>query len=209
MFRKFAGLAVVACLFIAGTASAQTGITGSVHDFSAELGGDLCAVCHVTHNEVRGVANAPLWDHEVTTTDYVPYTSPTMQSITSATAVTPSGISALCLSCHDGTIAVDSYGGVTNGANFVDTPGVWSRDDVGAGMQDADLSSEHPISMSYAAAGESGTGFQATPLDNVPLFAGNVECASCHDVHNQGTGPTALLINTNVGSELCLDCHIK
>jgi hypothetical protein len=35
MFKKLAGLTAIAGLFIAGTASAQ--ITGSVHDFTAEL----------------------------------------------------------------------------------------------------------------------------------------------------------------------------
>jgi predicted CXXCH cytochrome family protein len=76
-------------------------------------------------------------------------------------------------------------------------------------MLDADMSSEHPISMSYAAAGESGTGFQATVTAPAKLYSGNVECASCHDPHNQvGTNP-AMLRAPNAGSELCLDCHIK
>jgi predicted CXXCH cytochrome family protein len=204
MFRKLAGLTAIAGLFVAGTASAD--ITGSVHDFTAEIGTtDLCAVCHTTHNDTSGIADAPLWDHAVTTQAYTPYTSNTMQSITSSTPVLPSGISALCLSCHDGTVAVDSYGGVT-GTDVIDG-GAFTAG-VGAGMLDADLSSEHPISMSYAAAGETGTGFQAAPLDGIPLFSGNVECASCHDVHNQ-SGLGQLLINTNAASELCLDCHIK
>ena len=203
MFKKLTGLTAVAGLFIAGTASAD--ITGSVHDFRTELGGsDLCAVCHTTHNDTSGIADAPLWDHTVTTTSYTPYTSPTMDSITDAAPVAPSGISALCLSCHDGTVAVDAYGGAAGTAgNEIDQNGAWSG--VGAGMLDADLSSEHPISMAYTAA---GAGFQAAPLDGVPLFSGLVECASCHDVHNQ-TGNAALLINTNAASELCLDCHIK
>jgi predicted CXXCH cytochrome family protein len=130
-----------------------------------------------------------------------------MQSITSSAAVAPSGISALCLSCHDGTVAVDAYGGSNgNAANEIDVLAAW--DGVGAGMLDGDLSSEHPISMVYSAAGETGTGFQSAPLDGVKLFNTKVECASCHDVHNQSIG-TGLLVNTNVGSELCLDCHIK
>jgi predicted CXXCH cytochrome family protein len=204
MFRKLAGLTAVAGLFVAGTASAD--ITDSVHDFRATLGvTDLCAVCHTTHNDTSGVADAPLWDHAVTTQTYTPYTSNTMQSITDPTPVAPQGISALCLSCHDGTIAVDAYGGGAN-ANFINTvaPGV------GAGFLDNDLTSEHPISMLYANGdlGEPVVNFQGTPTDGVPLFSGFVECASCHDVHDQ-TGNSSLLINTNDNSELCLDCHIK
>ena len=204
MFKKLTGLTAVAGLFIAGTASAD--IANSVHDFRTELSTtDLCAVCHTTHDDTSGIAEAPLWDHTVTTTQYVPYTSPTMDSITSPTAVSPSGISALCLSCHDGTIAVDAYGGNPGGTagNEIGTlfPGV------GSGMLDADMSSEHPISMSYDAA--DAAGFQTDPLDGIPLFGRNVECASCHDVHNQVGANAALLINTNDGSAICLDCHIK
>jgi predicted CXXCH cytochrome family protein len=204
MFKKLAGLTAVAGLFIAGTASAD--IAGSVHDFRTTLGmTDLCAVCHTAHNDTSGIADAPLWDHTVTTTQYVPYTSDTMQSLPNdPTPVDPSGVSALCLSCHDGTVAVDAYGGSAGDpANQIDANAAWTG--VGAGMIDNNMSSEHPISMSYAAA---DTSFQASPLDGVPLFSGNVECASCHDVHNQ-SGNAALLINTNAGSELCLDCHIK
>ena len=40
------------------------------------------------------------------------------------------------------------------------------------------------------------------------LFAGQLECASCHDVHN-GSGVAKLLRKSNAGSALCLTCHDK
>jgi len=40
------------------------------------------------------------------------------------------------------------------------------------------------------------------------LIGGQVQCASCHDVHN-GSGVEKLLRKTNVASALCLTCHNK
>jgi predicted CXXCH cytochrome family protein len=64
--------------------------------------GEVCVYCHTPHN---GNTEAPLWNKSVTTTGYTPYTSPTMDTSPTGTI---SGVSAACLSCHDGTQAVDS-----------------------------------------------------------------------------------------------------
>ena len=40
------------------------------------------------------------------------------------------------------------------------------------------------------------------------LFAGQMECSSCHDVHDE-LGNTALLRKSNTQSALCLTCHDK
>jgi len=53
----------------------------------------------------------------------------------------PDGVSKLCLSCHDGTVALDSYGGV-NGSTII----------TGSALLGTDLSTSHPISMKYDAA---------------------------------------------------------
>lgn len=207
MFKRLVGLltVTVAGLFFGSVAFAD--ILGSVHDFQAELTtGDLCAVCHTPHTSDTTVSDAPLWDHEITgVTAYTLYTG---NGTLDATPGQPTGISKLCLSCHDGTIGVDSYGAAPAGGTpglQIDVNGVWSRDGVGAGMTDNDLSSEHPISISYAA--DTALKLSSTHT-NVQLFSGNVECASCHDVHNQ-TGLPSLLVTTNAASALCLECHTK
>ena len=41
----------------------------------------------------------------------------------------------------------------------------------------------------------------------VPLFGGKVQCASCHDPHNNTNEP--FLTKTNDGSQLCFTCHAK
>jgi predicted CXXCH cytochrome family protein len=201
MFKKLAGLTAIAGLFIAGTASAQ--IQGSVHDFTGELTGntDLCAFCHVPHQSDSTVSDAPLWDHTLTTATYTPYSTITMNETMSGDSTTY-GISRLCLSCHDGTVAVDSYGGNPGGTTLITDVGAWTG--VGAGYVSGVLTQEHPISV-----GTADPDVRDTPTNAATqLFSGNVECASCHDVHDQ-TGLSNLLVLTNDASALCLSCHNK
>jgi len=42
---------------------------------------------------------------------------------------------------------------------------------------------------------------------NVKLFAGKVECPTCHAVHDPGIQP--FMRTSNAGSQLCLTCHSK
>jgi predicted CXXCH cytochrome family protein len=202
MFKKLAGLTAIAGLFIAGTASAQ--ITGSVHDFTDDAAintTDLCAFCHTPHAADNTISEAPLWDHELTTTVYTTvYDSITMDAEMS-TDTTTYGVSRLCLSCHDGVTGVDSYGGVTGGNTMQNVAG-WNL--VGANYQTADISQEHPVSIPPTDAL-----VRNTPNNNATqYFGGNVECSSCHDVHDQ-SGFANLLVMDNGGSAMCLSCHDK
>jgi len=215
--KKLAGFLAVAGLFLSGSAFAQT-IVGSAHDFSQagafNDGGEICIACHTTHTADTTVSLAPLWNHEVSTADFTAtlYDSATL---TATDVSNPTGISRLCLSCHDGTVALDSFGGAT-GSVFIDA--AFNVNDGANG-----LSNDHPISFTYndALAGSDGELF--TPSDtssgipggsfiaNDLLFGASndqLECASCHDVHNS-LGNTSLLVVDNAGSDLCLTCHSK
>ena len=108
-------LVLLLLLFIVAVPSAMADITGSYHDFSGNSwsGGQICVVCHTPHSgDTSG--DAPLWNHETTTATFTMYSSSTMN----ATASSPGGRSKLCLSCHDGTVALDSFGGNT-GTNII------------------------------------------------------------------------------------------
>jgi len=178
-------------------------ITGSGHDFSGNAwsGGEICIVCHTPHNGTA-VANAPLWNHEVTTATFTVYTSPTLD----ATVAQPSSNSLLCLSCHDGTVALESFGGNT-GTNFI----------TGSALVGTNLGNDHPISFTYNTALATTDGELADPatansglggtINADMLFSGTMECASCHDVHNNQFG--SFLRLSNAGSALCLTCHSK
>ncbi|MFQ5696997.1 MAG: cytochrome c3 family protein [Myxococcota bacterium] len=180
-------------------------ITGTDHDFSTQgfSGGEICVVCHTPHFSDTTVVDAPLWNHELTTQSFTPYSSATLD----AAVGQPQGISKLCLSCHDGSVAVDAFGGKPGGSFFVPP-----QDQVGT-----DLSNDHPISFVFDAslASTDGSLFDPTTkssglggtIDQDMLFSGNLECASCHDVHDSGF--PEFLVKSNAGSGLCLTCHDK
>ena len=193
---------------LAGVATLGFGqISGTAHDFSGAAWNttdEICIVCHTPHNG-QIVNNAPLWNHATTNSTFTLYTG---GNTLDATLGQPEGQSLLCLSCHDGTVALDSYGGVT-GTNFIGT--VAPDRNVGT-----DLSNDHPISFTYDAAlvtadGELHPITASTPIggtiDSELLFGGEMQCASCHDVH--GTSNAFLLRITNSSSALCLTCHDK
>lgn len=203
MKTKLAGL--TACLLamaIGSPVAAQ--ISSSAHNFSTAAwnpGGELCVVCHTPHNADGTVVGSPLWNHELTTSTFTLYSSSTLDG---GPLAQPSGQSLLCLSCHDGTVALDNFGGTTTGNQLMDSVNV----DTNVGT---DLSNDHPVSFAYDAALFAADGELVDPSETAVadlLFSGNLECASCHDVHNS-TGLTSLLRVDNAGSGLCFTCHAK
>jgi predicted CXXCH cytochrome family protein len=213
------GLLVLALVTVA-VAPTGADITGSAHDLADELGvDDLCFVCHTPHNAVdpaaSGLDYAPLWNHEVGSTVYTLYSSATLDH----TPGQPDGSSKLCLSCHDGSVAVDNFGGVTTGTIFVSDamfdgpPG----SSVGAARDfGTSLDNDHPVSFLYdpvaTADPEIYPSTATTPIGGTIasrlLVDGKVQCSSCHDVHDVDGNPHLLVID-NSGSGLCLTCHAK
>ena len=186
-------------------ASAYAGIANSDHDFSSSgwSGGEICLPCHTPHGADTGVSGAPLWNHEVSTQTYTLYSSSTLD----ASMGQPDGASKLCLSCHDGTVAIDSFGGNT-GSTMIG----------GSENLGTDLSGTHPLSFTYDAVLATADGGLHNPataqsglggtIDADLLLGGKLECASCHDVHNKDNNDD-LLRKSNAGSALCLTCHDK
>jgi predicted CXXCH cytochrome family protein len=218
-FSRLTGaIAALALMLAAAPAVAQTAgkIAGSNHDFSASgwSGGQICVVCHTPHNSNTGVTDAPLWNHATTAATFTPYASPTMNA-TAALGGQPAGTSKLCLSCHDGTIAVDSFGGATGTTKLTGNANIGTN-----------LSNDHPISIVYDAALAtldgglnnpaattvtvgSGAKTKTGTIAELLLPGGSVQCASCHDVHNTYVDGGSLLKVTSAGSKICLVCHNK
>jgi predicted CXXCH cytochrome family protein len=185
------------------TASQGQGITGSKHDFSSASwngSGQICKPCHTPHDAMTGLE--PLWNHALSTATYTTYSSATMN----ATVGTPDGSSKLCLSCHDGTVALENFSGRTNGTNMLS-----GTDNLGTA-----LSNDHPVSFTYDGSLATADGGLKTPTSTsfvdagstVPLFNGKMQCATCHDVHNS-QNISKLLVKSNASSALCLSCHNK
>jgi len=138
-----------------------------------------------------------------------------------AVAGNPTGVSILCLSCHDGSVATNAYGTGTGSVGAANVP-LTGRAVIGGfnatlGTGLGDLRNHHPISFDYAQVITDGdTEIRAvgstmgTKTIADYLVNGKVECSTCHEVHN---GPEAvgakLTLVDDTRSALCLTCHIK
>lgn len=187
-------------------------IATSAHDFSGYgwSGGEICAPCHTPHNAIVPQL-APLWNHASAAGPWSPYVDTGTGSL-DAVVGQPAGVSRACLSCHDGTVALDSFGGV-GGTVMIGT--INAAADFGT-----DLTNDHPISFTYNTALATADGELFDPattasglggtITNDLLFSDSLECASCHDVHNSNTvAGTPMLRLAIAGSVLCLTCHDK
>jgi predicted CXXCH cytochrome family protein len=229
--------------YVANPPDVLTGLPGN------PPGNRICIFCHAPHNTYRlspanggpgaGVGAGPqapdafdylpLWNHELTPnwagyTMYqngpgAPQTGPkASQAINNGMVL--GSVSLLCMSCHDGAVAVNAYGnadqlsrswsnagGATIGAQYL----------VG---KDSYLGNHHPIGFNYddvqaidtEIADADVVSFTATDTVRDHLYGtGNtqLECASCHSVHNTGNTGESLLWRSDVNSELCLTCHMK
>ncbi len=202
LFLTFAVVVLISQLGFSQT------IVGSGHDFSANAWAntEICLPCHTPHNAMV-VSQSPLWNHELTASTFTVYDN-TVSSTFDATTGQPDGNSKLCLSCHDGSVALENFGGTTTGTTYV----------TGNALLGTDLRNDHPISFTYDAALATTDGGVYNPTTQTSglgstinadmLFAGKMQCASCHDVHN-GSGIAFLLRKSNTGSALCLTCHNK
>jgi len=103
----------------------------------------------------------------------------------------PDGMSKTCISCHDGIVAPDAYGGNTCGTTIL-----------ALATKDGEL--YDPSTKLSGLNGSTGT------INADMLFLNRMECSSCHDVHNKYAMPgMKLLVKDNAGSALCLTCHNK
>lgn len=208
-FMKLLKLLFVLLLVVFFTNSGSAAITGSGHDFSGQTwntSGEICLPCHTPHN--ASATYKPLWNHAVTTATYTIYSNGTIQ----ATIGQPDGSSKLCLSCHDGTVALENFGGTTTGTHFLT-----SADPEYLGN---DLSNDHPVSFTYNTALSTSDGELYDPavkevgaagsgtIQNRWLESDKMQCSSCHDVHNTAA-IAKMLRKSNSGSALCLTCHNK
>ena len=163
---------------------------------------DACAYCHAPHSGL----NTGLWNQKLTTQTYTMYTSDTEKN----TGVQPvlASSSNMCLSCHDGTVAVGStvaYGQVTM-AGSMNPLDVFS----------SKMQSSHPFSMAPKlqdnvdlVASLATTGKTADPTGAVHLVGGTVECTSCHTPHVQAKDALSqnFLVRDSSSGQMCLACH--
>ena len=190
-------------------ATSFAGIALTDHDLSNGTGpsAQICIYCHTPHNAKDVVE--PLWNATVSVASFTAYTSATFDGTATMDSDPVIGPSRLCMSCHDGTVAIDSaIGGTTTFIGSIDT---------GSGLIGTDLSNDHPIGFNYDAAQALDDELFASDVANSYagatigdfLFGANkiMTCATCHDVHDDTNG--SFLLVGNGASALCLSCHDK
>ena len=122
----------------------------------------VCVFCHTPHAATPALT--PLWNKQVSGATYQVYTSSSLDAQAIAgTLAQPGGSSKLCLSCHDGTLAIGNVN-VLNGAGSTGTQGTQTIALTGTGgggtmapgsgtttgftrFLGTDLSNDHPISV--------------------------------------------------------------
>jgi hypothetical protein len=124
----------------------------------------VCVFCHTPHSGTQGVK--PLWNRSLGTSTYTPYASSSLDAqAIQGSLDQPGGGSKLCLSCHDGTVAIgsvnvlDGKGSPTQtGTVTIEMSGTQANGTMpaGAGLSTGftrnlgtDLTNDHPISVSY------------------------------------------------------------
>jgi predicted CXXCH cytochrome family protein len=217
-----------------------TGIKQTSHDLSSGGKGMLwdggtladptldrvCIYCHTPHFAVDVTLQPagsymPLWNHELSAVaTYQTYTnglSPDdIQHQLNATLGQPGSVSKLCLSCHDGTVAVNSYG--TEG--YSKPAVVGKKITASRFLIGTNLSRHHPIGFDYAAvaavddeiydatAALGGSNPYGLTIGDL-LWKGKMECSTCHDVHNTKNEGVKFTWVEDYQSALCLTCHKK
>lgn len=212
---------------------AQAGVVNTKHNLSVKGPGtikavretDICVFCHTPHNASPAY---PLWNHQLSAVEnYINYWSPTLKSYPSAGAAPPiDGFSKLCLSCHDGTIALGALVNRAEDIEMVTIPGIVQSGKLmpgAAAYLGTDLSGGHPISIIYDAALVAirnsdpllmPLNSPTSPLNDpdvklYPTQGGmGVQCSSCHDPHGSKAPPTGPpLWRKATYDDVCLVCH--
>lgn len=201
-------------------------ILSTPHDLRSNFTGAtaVCEYCHMPHKYTTLTNQPPLlWNVQVKSGPYSVYSSSTMNATprdpsTASSTNSAAYYSLLCLSCHDGTVALTSF--YFNMDNQLGTAGSVTPPNIGSGG----LANDHPVDFTYSAALASADGGVKSPTEGAtvkipyvgttpfPLFkdqptdtSGRLECATCHNPHKNTNGDFLRMSNTASG--LCLNCH--
>ena len=181
----------------------------SIGNVKAVSQDQVCVYCHTPHGATQQ-SGAPLWNRSLSpSATYDMYDSLSIDATNVSSA--PGGASKLCLSCHDGTIAI----GTVNVADGVLNPTIAFTGvqpdgtmPVGSGVLTgstrrlgSNLKNDHPISFTYDQQLSQDDGELRDPSNAanqignrmpgnhpvVPLEGNQVQCTSCHDPHIRDT----------------------
>ncbi len=200
------GAGIVAAVCVLALAQNQS-IVDTPHNLSAtgtsviraSTEEQICIFCHTPHNSSP---IQPLWNRYMPVAAYSVYTSNSLD----AQPGQPTGSSKMCLSCHDGTIAV---GSVISRDQVIQMASGITTLPPGSSNLGTDLSDDHPISFPFDSTLLGKDPHLADPLSLPPeiqLDANReVQCTTCHNAHSNTFGK--FLVMNNDSSTLCNSCH--
>lgn len=168
----------------------------------------ICIFCHTPHRAM----DAPLWNQSLSKATYTVQSASVWRTLKSTPQNIPDGDSRLCLSCHDGTVAI---GSVVNLGSAVTTKSMQAGglltaegrlSEASQAFIGTDLSGHHPVSIGVNDALLSDKSMQCDdgdtswricnplppvrlrPTENAykvgPHTKLGVQCTSCHDAHD-------------------------
>ena len=219
---SLAGILIAGAAILPLQAQAATSIVDSHHNLGSSTStitdrnrtdatDEVCVFCHTPHGAVAG---PPLWNKALPTGPYTVYSTTNSSTIDGELANDGVGggsvgsVSIACLSCHDGTAAMDSVINAPGSGGYnpagARMTGTWTARSVGgtpvipatgilgAGIANlgTDLSNDHPIGIQYCGGGHTVSGGVGTCADTdfVAPVAQNIG------------GQNVFWVNTSVGT---------
>lgn len=191
----------------------------STNTVKADTEDQVCVFCHTPHAATAGVN--PLWNRSVSTTGYTRYTSSSLDanSIADGYNSQPAGSSVLCLSCHDGQVALGNVN-VLNGraSSQISVNGsTTTKMPAGSGTNTGftrnlgtDLTNDHPISITYNDALADADGELARLTTTAPAQRDTGTGGTLIGIRTSGYKPKLPLQATGaggLGQVQCGTCH--
>ncbi len=185
-----------------GTVKSQVSASGT---------SQICVFCHTPHGATLDSASAtPLWNKQFSSGTYIKYDSASVQATIDDN---PGGSSKLCLSCHDGTLAIGQVNVLEGSANqSISMQGVQTGGQMPTGSDGytrnlgTDLTNDHPISLVYDTALAEADGELFNPANDVDGQGAQVGVRHSSAVPDQ---PRFLLEGREVENAKlqCTTCH--
>ncbi len=171
---------------------------GTIKDTSVT---QLCVFCHTPHNANPAGA---LWNRDLPGQTYTVYGSSTSAVTAMGRGQQPTGSSRMCLSCHDGTLALGTLR-VQPRSGRVTLGPLSGKSSLGV-----DLSDDHPVSFQYdrELTLRRGDLVEPSAISHIlPLDRdGQFQCTTCHDPHDDPYRKFLRLDDR--GGALCTSCHV-
>lgn len=199
--RRILLLAVLACAGAPAVAELESNVRMTKHNLSvsgtgtvrAQTQTEVCVFCHTPHGADTSVPGAPLWNHKLQNQTYTTYLSSSIDAtLVNNQLEQPAGSSKLCLSCHDGTLAIGAVNTLAGQRNVtVGMTGTEGDGSMPGGIYGAssgftrdlgiDLRNDHPVSVTYDLALANRDGELRVPDGNQKIRPGIGDVVAVRD----------------------------